>query len=329
MTVNGAFMKITVLDGYTLNPGDNSWEKVEELADPGGFTVYDRTEEKDIVERSRGADILLTNKTPLRAETLAELPDLKFIGVLATGHDVVDSKAAARRGIPVSNVPGYGTESVSQFVFSLLLSMCTDPAGHNESVRRGDWTNSPDWSYWNTPQIGLSGRTLGIIGFGGIGRRVAELGFAFGMKVIAYSPRPKDAPPHSLEFVELDELVRRADALSLHCPLTEETANIMSRERINAMKPGAFLINTARGPLIDEQALAEALTSGHLGGAALDVVSSEPITPDNPLLSASNCLITPHMAWATINARKKLMSITADNIRSFKNGTPCNVVNGL
>jgi glycerate dehydrogenase len=322
-------VEIVVLDGYTLNPGDNPWDEVARL---GALTVHDRTSVEQIAARARGAEIVLTNKTPLSAATLAELPRLRLIRVLATGHDIVDVAAAAERGIVVSNVPEYGTDSVAQHVFALLLELCHQVARHDAAVREGEWCRSPDFSFWKSAPIELAGLVMGIVGFGRIGRRVAELAGAFGMEVIVSSHAGRSAPGapagSGVQRVGLDELVARADVVTLHCPLTDDNAKFVGRELLARMKPGAYLINTARGGLVDEEALAEALRAGRIAGAAVDVVSAEPMRPGNPLLGAPNCIITPHMAWASLAARRRLMSATAANVRAFLAGRPQNVVNG-
>jgi glycerate dehydrogenase len=318
-------MRITVLDGHTLNPGDLSWAEIEKL---GEVTVHDRTHGQDIVKRGGQAQILLTNKVRLTAETLAMLPQLRFISVLATGYDVVDIAAAAARGIPVSNAPGYGVEAVAQHTMALLLELCRKTARHDTLVKQGAWSQAPDWCFWEGTQQQLTGKTMGIVGFGNSGRRVAVLADAFGMDVIAYAPRPKEAPAlRNFRFAPLEELTAQADVISLHCPLTADNRHLINAQRIASMKDGALLLNTARGPLVDETALAQALVSGKLGGAGLDVLETEPPLPDNPLFRAPNCLITPHIAWATQTARQSLVSITARNIEMFKHGTPQNVVN--
>lgn len=322
-------MKIVVLDGYVLNPGDLSWDSLEKL---GEVVVHGRTPADQIVERSLGADILLTNKTPLRAETLAKLPDLKYIGVLATGYDVVDVEAAKRQGVVVTNVPAYGNESVAQFVFALLLELCHRVGLHSDSVRQGDWSRSPEFSYWRTPLIELSGKTLGIVGMGRIGRRVAQLAEAFGMKVIAAgrpgSTAAASAGGTAIRRVDLATLLRESDVVSLHCPLTAETQGMINHDALALMKPSAFLVNTARGKLIAEADLAAALNEGRIAGAALDVLSTEPPGGDNPLLTARNCVITPHIAWASLEARTRLLEIAVDNAARFIAGSPVNVVNG-
>ncbi len=316
---------IVVLDGYTLNPGDNPWDAVAALGD---FTLHDRTPDAMILERAAQADILLTNKTPLTAQTLAQLPKVRFIGALATGYDVVDAVAAAKNGIPVSNVPGYGVESVAQFVMAQLLTLARRVETHDRLVREGEWSRRGEFSFWEGNPIELSGLTLGVVGFGAIGRRVAELALAFGMRVLAYAPRPKkalDSPDFA--FASLPELFAAADAVTLHCPATATNEKFVDAALLGSMKPGGFFVNTARGKLVNEADLAEALNSGQLAGAALDVLAVEPPAPDNPLLAAKNCFLTPHLAWASLTARKRLMAITAENIRRFLAGQPQNVVN--
>jgi len=318
-------VNIVVLDGFTLNPGDLSWDELKRL---GSVTIYDRTPAELILERSRDADMLLTNKTPLRADTLAQLPKLKYIGVLATGYDVVDIRAAAERNIVVSNVPEYGTDSVAQHVFALVLELAHRTGSHSESVHRGEWAASPDFCYWRYPLVELAGKTMGIVGAGRIGLRTARIAAAFGMRVIAYSRSgAKDSDIPDLRWGTLDELLRESDVVSLHCPLTPQTEGMINKQALSLMKKTAFLINTARGKLINEQDLAEALESGAIAGAGLDVLSSEPPRPDHPLYNAKNCIITPHIAWATIEARRRLMAVTTDNVRAFLAGSPQNVVN--
>lgn len=308
--------RIVVLDGITLNPGDLAWD---DLAACGAVTVHPRTAAADIVTRARDAEVLLTNKVPLSAETLAQLPALKFISVLATGHNIVDSAAARARGILVSNVPTYGTASVAQHVFALLLELTQRTGHHAQTVREGRWVRSPDWSYWDNPLIELAGLTLGIVGAGRIGQATGRIGEAFGMQVMQAS--------RTAGRVGLETVLRASDVVSLHCPLTPETRHLINAETLRWMKPGAYLINTGRGPLIDEAALAAALHAGHLAGAGLDVLSAEPPPADNPLLGAPRCLITPHLAWATTAARRRLMAITVENVRAFLSGQPRNVVN--
>ncbi len=315
---------IVVLDGHTLNPGDLDWHAIEAL---GALTVHTRTDDAEIIARAASADILLTNKTPITAETIAALPKVRFIGVLATGHNVVDTAAASARGIPVCNVPGYGTASVAQHVFALLLELTQHTGHHAQTVREGRWNACPDFCYWDFPLIELNGRTLGIVGYGSIGEAVARIGLAFDMKVIASARRPRNA--EGVEFVSTEEIFRRADFVTLHCPLTEETRGLVNAARIATMKPTAFLINTGRGPLVVEQDLADALHAGRLAGAALDVLSTEPPRDDNPLLGAKHCIVTPHIAWATHSSRARLMEVVVENVRAFLAGKPQNVVNAV
>jgi glycerate dehydrogenase len=318
-------MTIVVLDGYTLNPGDNPWTGLEKL---GNFKVYERTPASQIVERAAGADIVLTNKTPLSAETLGRLPDLKFISVLATGYNVVDTVAAAARGIPVSNVPAYGTLSVAQHAFALILELSNHVGRHDRSVHDGEWTGCPDWCYWKSSVMELDGKILGLIGGGRIGRAVGAMGRAFGMRVWV-TPGRSVRPPvgEGWEEKSMEEIFRRADVVSLHCPQTEANTGFINRALLSTMKPSAFLINTARGGLVVEKDLAEALAGGVLAGAGLDVVSAEPVKADNPLLTAPNCLITPHIAWSSQAARLRIMEITAANLRAFMAGEVQNRVN--
>ncbi len=319
-------MKITVLDGYTLNPGDLSWDSFSQM---GELSVYPRTPLEDdiIVQRIGDSEAVLTNKTPLTSAILDRCPKLKYIGVLATGYNVVDVKAAARCGIPVCNIPTYGTAAVAQYVFALLLELCHHTAHHSEAVHSGRWENNADWCFWDYPLTELAGKTMGIIGFGRIGQRTAEIAKAFGMKVLAFDAYPCEAGRELAEYVPLERLLEASDVVSLHCPLLPETEGIMNRDTISRMKDGAMLINTSRGPLVAEQDLADALASAKLAGAALDVVSTEPIHGDNPLLKAPNCIITPHIAWAPRESRKRLMDIAAENLRQWMNGTPVNRIN--
>ena len=317
-------MKITVLDGHTLNPGDNPWTAVEALGD---LTVYDRTPLEMIVERAKDADIILTNKCPLSAETLAQLPNLKFISVLATGYNIIDTAYTSAHGIPVSNVPVYSTDAVAEFVFSLILDFFKRPAFHSDLAKAGAWEKSPDFCFWQNPHFTeLAGKTLGIIGFGRIGQRTAELGAAFRMNILADSRSRSAQTPFPFQWASVDEILERSDVVSLHCPLTPETHGMISAASLGKMKPTAFLVNTARGPLVDEQALADALNAGQIAGAACDVVSAEPILPGNPLLHAKNLTLTPHIAWAAYEARRRLMEITAGNIKAFQSGTPIHLV---
>jgi glycerate dehydrogenase len=318
-------MKIVVLDGYTLAADGNSWSVLEPL---GEVEIYDRSTPAEVQERARPAAVLITNKTPVSAEVIDSAPDLRLIAVSATGYDCVDVAAASRRGIAVANVPEYGTASVAQMVFALLLELCHHVGRHAAAVRDGAWARSPDFCFWQTPLIELAGKTMGVVGFGRIGRRVAELAHAFGMKVLAHN-RSFFSSPALQRFgrASLDELFAEADVISLHCPLTAETAGLVNRQRLALVKPGAFLINTARGGLVVEEDLADALNAGRLAGAAVDVVSGEPIRLANPLLAARNCLITPHIAWATREARRRLLEATAANVAAFLAGRPTNVIN--
>lgn len=316
-------MKIVVLDGYGMNPGDMSWEP---LADLGELVVYDRTSAGELMERARGAEALLTNKTVLSGDTLRSLPDLKYVGVLATGYNVVDVDTARELGIVVTNIPAYSTDSVAQMVFSHLLSIVTRVEHYTAENRNGRWSDSPDFVYWDTPLHELSGKTFGIIGLGNIGTSVARIARAFGMKVKAFTSKKPAELPEGVEKVELDELFRTADVLSLHCPLTDGTRHIVNESRLKLMKPTAILINTGRGPLIDEDALAKALDAGRIYAAGLDVLSCEPPRRDNPVLSARNCFITPHLGWATVEARERLLKIAVDNLKAYISGAPCNNV---
>ena len=317
-------MKIIVLDGFTLNPGDLSWEGFEKL---GELKVYDRTGLDEIVGRAYDCEIILTNKTLLSGDTLKKLPKIKYIGVLATGYNVVDVKAANKLGIIVTNTPAYGTNSVAQYVFALLLEICHHVGEHNEVVHEGAWTKSKDFCFWNYPMIELAGKTMGIIGMGRIGLVTSTIAQAFGMNILAYNPSKKESlTSDTFKYVELDELYVGADVISLHCPLFEETKGMINKESINKMKNGVIIINTSRGLLIVEKDLADALNSGKVGEAALDVMSSEPVQMDNPLMNAKNCIITPHIAWAPKESRERLMNIAVDNLVQFIKGVPINMV---
>ncbi|WP_145947423.1 D-2-hydroxyacid dehydrogenase [Paenibacillus sp. Y412MC10] len=318
-------MNIVVLDGHTLNPGDLSWDELGKL---GSVTVYERTPAGLIQERIGNAEIVLTNKTPLTREVLEAAENLRYVGVLATGYNVVDIEAAAARGITVTNVPAYGTESVAQFVFALLLELCHQIGRHGDSVRSGDWAKAVDFSYTLTPQIELWGKTMGIVGYGRIGRQVARLAEAFGMRVLVSGREGKAGgnEDSGVRRVPLEQLLAESDVVSLHCPLTAETEGLINRERLALMKPSAFLINTARGGLLQEQDVADALNEGRLAGAALDVLAAEPPAADHPLVHAPRCIITPHMAWAAVEARERLMSIAAGNVAAFLEGRPVNTV---
>ncbi|MFU8894538.1 MAG: D-2-hydroxyacid dehydrogenase [Luteolibacter sp.] len=316
---------IVVLDGHTLNPGDNPWDAVAAL---GNLTVHDRTPTDQILARAAHADIILTNKTPLDAATLAALPKLRFISVLATGYNVVDIAAAKARNIPVSNIPVYGTDAVAEFVFALMLDFTKRARCHSEWSHGGEWQASPDFCFWRNPNFTeLAGKTLGIVGFGRIGQRVGALAAAFNMRVLAHSRSRTATAPYPFEWSNVNAIFRESDFVSLHCPLTSENMGFVNEELLGSMKPGTFFINTARGPLVDEAALAAALNGGKIAGAACDVVSAEPIRPDNPLLGAKNLTLTPHIAWAALEARRRLMHSTAENITAFLNGNPVNQVN--
>ena len=318
-------MKIVVLDGYTLNPGDMSWNDMEQL---GELVVYDRTPKDRIIERIADAEIVLTNKVILAKEILHQTPSVKYIGVMATGYNVVDTAAAKELGIAVTNVPAYSTNSVAQLVFAFILELCHHVGEHNRLVKEGKWTTSLDFAFWAYPLIELSGKTLGIIGFGGIGQATARIAAAFGMKVLIYNRTVrKELETDNIKFTELEEVLCQSDFISLHCPLTENTKGLINKETISKMKDGAFLINTSRGPVIVEQDVVDALNSGKLAGVGVDVVSAEPVTADNPLLMAKNCIITPHFAWAPYEARTRLMDTLVKNIKAFKDNKPINVVN--
>jgi glycerate dehydrogenase len=321
-------MKIVILDGYTENPGDLSWSGLEELGD---LVVYDRTpldDEKEILKRIGDADAIYTNKTPLSRKTIESAPNLKFIGVLATGYNVVDINAAKDKGIPVCNVPSYGTAAVAQFAIALLLEICHHVAHHSDQVFKGRWENSQDFCFWDYPLIELDGKTMGIIGFGRIGQATGKIAQALGMKVLAYD---KNANPEleseTCKYTDLDTLLKESDVISLHCPLFPETEGIINKDTIAKMKDGVIIINNSRGPLIVEEDLADALNSGKVYAAGLDVVSVEPIKGDNPLLKAKNCIITPHISWAPKESRQRLMDIAVDNLRQFIKGNTINVVN--
>jgi len=317
-------MKIVVLDGYTENPGDLSWAPLEAL---GETVIYDRTPAGKTVERIGDAEAVLTNKTVLTDEIMAACPKLTYIGVLATGYNVVDTEAAKRRGITVTNIPTYGTDTVGQFAIALLLEICHRIGCHDKTVHEGRWENSVDWCYWDYPLLELAGKTMGIIGFGRIGQVTGRIAKALGMRVLACDSRPCESGRALAEYVSLDELLAEADVISLHCPLTSETKGLINKERIEKMKDGVILINNSRGPLVEEQDLADALNSGKVYAAGLDVVSTEPIRSDNPLLRAKNCIITPHISWASRESRQRLMDIAVENLRQFMNGTPVHVVN--
>lgn len=317
-------MTIVVLDGYTLNPGDLSWEGLRSL---GECRIHDRTPPEQVVERANKAQLVLTNKAVLDAKAIDALAELRYIGVLATGYNVVDVQAARRRGIPVSNIPTYGTQSVAQMVFAHLLELTQRVGHHASGVSEGRWSRSIDWCYWDFPLVELAGLTMGIVGFGRIGQAVGKLADAFGMRVLAYDANPVGSPPAYIRMVGLDDLFAHSDVVSLHCPLTPGTREMVNAGRLATMKRSALLINTSRGPLVNEADLADALNTGRIAGAGLDVLGVEPPASDNPLLSAKNCLITPHIAWATRAARERLMRQAVANAKAFLDGAPINVVN--
>jgi glycerate dehydrogenase len=318
-------MKIVVLDGYTTNPGDLSWDKLKELGD---VVIYDRTPVELTAERVKDADIVLTNKAPVTRETMEQCKNLKYIGVLATGYNIVDVNAARERNIVVTNIPTYGTAAVAQFAIALLLEVCHHIGEHNRAVKNGEWAHSKDWSFWNYPLIELEGKTMGIIGYGRIGQRTGQIAQALGMKILANANHVNpDLENEYCKYVDLETLFRESDVISLHCPLTPSTQGIINKDTISKMKDGVIIINTSRGPLIVEEDLKNALDSGKVVAAACDVVSTEPIKSDNPLLTAKNMIITPHIAWAPIESRKRLMEYTIENLVRFLEGNPINVVN--
>ena len=317
-------MKIVVLDGYTENPGDLSWEKLEAM---GEMTVYDRTPADKVIERIGDAEIVYTNKTPISRETLEACPNIKFISVLATGYNIVDIAAAKERGIPVANVPTYGTASVAQFAIALLLEVCHHAAHHDRAVHEGRWESNPDWCFWDYPLIELAGKTMGIIGLGRIGQATARIAGALGMRIIASDSVRTEAGAEVAEYVELDNLLEQSDVIALHCPLFPDTEGIINKNTIAKMKDGVIIINNSRGPLIVEQDLADALNSGKVYAAGLDVVSTEPIRGNNPLLGAKNCIITPHISWAPRESRARIMETSAENLKAFLGGAPVNIVN--
>ncbi len=322
MAVDDLKPNIVVLDGHTLNPGDLNWDGLSEM---GELTVYDRTSPEQVTERAMMAEIVFTNKTLLTAEAINTLPALKYIGVLATGYNVVNIAAARTRDIPVTNIPGYGTESVTQLTFALILELTLQPALHSASVHAGEWTDCPDFCYWKKPLIELDGLTLGVVGYGAIGQAIARLGRAFGMKILVHTRTVKETK--ETEFVDCQTVFTESDVVSLHCPLTDENQGFVNAKLLSQMKSTAYLINTARGPLINEKDLAKALNEEQIAGAATDVLSVEPPSKENPLLTAKNLIITPHIGWATRAARERLMKIATDNLCAFLKGTPQNVVN--
>lgn len=318
-------MKIVVLDGYTLNPGDISWVGLEAL---GEVTVYDRTKPEEVVERIGDAEVVYTNKTPITRDTLDQCGNIRFIGVLATGYNIIDIEAAKEKGIPVSNIPTYGTAAVSQFAIALLLELCHHIGEHSDAVKNGEWTSNPDWCFWKYPLVELAGKTMGIVGFGRIGQDTGKIAQALGMKVLAFDAykRP-ELESETCRYADLDTLLAESDVISLHCPLFPDTEGIINKDTIAKMKTGVMIINDSRGPLIVEEDLRDALNSGKVAGAALDVVSTEPIKMDNPLLSAKNVILTPHIAWAPKESRQRLMDIAVENLQCFVDGAPQNVVN--
>ena len=320
-------MKMVVLDGYTENPGDLSWDGLREF---GELTVYDRTgSEDEVIARIGEAEVVFVNKVPITKRVLEECPNIKFISVLATGYNVIDIKAAAEKGIVVSNIPSYGTAAVAQFAIALLLEVCHHVAHHSEAVHQGRWAANPDWCFWDYPLIDLQGKTMGIIGFGRIGQATGRIAKAMGMKVIAYSRSVREDGKDIAEYVDLDTLLRTSDVIALHCPLFPETEGIINKANIAKMKDGVIIINNSRGQLVVEQDLADALNSGKVYAAGLDVVSTEPIREDNPLLKAKNCLITPHISWAPKESRQRIMDMSYNNLKAFVEGKPINVVNGV
>jgi len=317
-------MRIAVLDGYCLNPGDLSWDGLRAM---GEVEVFDRTPEGQVAERAAGAAVVLTNKSPFSAATLAALPDLKYIGVLATGYNIIDVEAARQQGVVVTNVPSYGSHTVAQMTMALLLELCHGVGAHSEAVRAGEWTRNPDWSFWHSRQVELAGKQFGVVGFGRIGRQTAIAAAGFGMRIAAYDAKPTEGLAGvDFAWMGLEELIATSDVVSLHCPLFPDTKDLMNRERIARMKPSAFLLNTSRGPLIVEQDLADALNNGVIAGAGIDVLPQEPPVNGSPLFSAKNCIVTPHIAWATLEARGRLMEIAINNVRAFLAGAPVNQV---
>ena len=320
-------MKTVVLDGYTLNPGDLSWDGLKKIGD---LIVYDRTDfdPQCVIKAIDNADVVFTNKTPLSKEVLDNVSSIKYIGVLATGYNVVDVVTAKSKGIVVTNIPSYGTAAVAQFTLAMILEMCHHIGAHSEAVKDGEWNRCPDFCFWNYPLIELAGKTLGIIGFGNIGQATAKIAQAFGLNILAFDSYPDSSlESETCKYATLDDLFMKSDFISLHCPLFESTRGIINKSNIDKMKDGVMIINTSRGPLINEQDLSDALNQGKVAGAAVDVVSSEPISNDNPLLKAKNCIITPHIAWAPKESRSRLLNTAVDNLQAFINGTPTNVVN--
>ena len=318
-------MKIVVLDGYTLNPGDLNWDGLKKL---GELVVYDRTPIDKVVERAAGAEIIFTNKTPVNEEAINQLSSLKFIGVLATGYNIVNTEVARSKGVMVVNVPGYGTTSVVQMTFGLLLELCLHVQHHSDTVMEGKWARSADWCYWDYPLVELAGKTIGIIGFGRIGQQVGDVATAFGMNIIGSSRTQSDQSHRkNFKWATVPELLEQSDVVSIHCPLFPDTQGLINRENLKRMKRSALLLNTSRGPIVVDQDLADALNNDVIAGAGIDVLSVEPPSKDNPLFKTKNCIITPHIAWATKEARERLMDITEKNLAAFLKGKPVNVVN--
>jgi glycerate dehydrogenase len=317
-------MKIVVLDGYALNPGDLSWEEFKHMGD---LTVHDRTSPEEILKRASGAEIVLTNKTPIRDQVIQQLPKLKYIGVLATGYNIIDVDAASKKNIVVTNIPNYGSYSVAQLTLALLLELCHHVQRHSDSVRDGKWASSKDWSYWEYPLVELAGKTMGVIGFGNIGQKVGDIASSFGMHVLG-SARTQSDQSHRKNFrwASIPEILQESDVVSIHCPLTPETKGLINAQSVRMMKASSFLVNTSRGPIIVDEDLSEALNADVIAGAAIDVLSVEPPHQNNPLFTAKNCIITPHIAWATREARTRLMQMAAANVQAFLNGKPVNVV---
>ncbi len=321
-------MKIVVVDGYTLNPGDLSWDVLSSL---GECEVYERSTTTEVVERAKGAAVILTNKALLPCQSIEKLESLRYVGVTATGYNIVDIKAAAARDIPVTNVPDYGSSSVAQMTFAHILNLCQHVGHHAGAVNSNRWSECPDFCFWDHPLIELQGLTLGIIGYGNIGKQVGRIARGFGMNLLVYSPslEPGDETEPGVHVAEVNQILQQSDIVTLHCPLTTQNEHFINRDTLGLMKSTALLVNTSRGPLVDEQALADALNGGDIAGAGLDVLGVEPAEPDNPLIGASNCFITPHIAWATRAARKRLMEIAVANVQAFLDGKPRNVVNGI
>lgn len=317
-------MRIVNLDGYTTNPGDQSWDW---LAKYGKYTIYDRTAQSQVIERSKDADALIINKTVITSDMIDEMPKLKYIGLQSTGYNVVDCDYAKKKGIVVSNIPAYSTNAVAQLVFAFILQITNQVTLHSDAVHNGEWCSCPDFCFWKTPLTELDGKTIGILGFGSIGQKVAKIADAFGMKIIAYTPHPKDNEFSNIQFADFETMLRESDIITCHCPLTKDTEGIINKESLALMKKSAILINTSRGPVVDDEALAEALNNGKIRAAGLDVLRVEPPSKDNPLLSAKNCYITPHIAWAGYETRVRLLNILEDNLNAFLSGNPKNVVN--